>query len=639
MFKELTIQNFLSVGPEIKLDLRNRGVVGVFGSNSASTASDSNGCGKSAIFCESIVWCLFGQTLREISADDVVNSIVKKDCFVSLSIEEDLNEYEVIRTRKMSNAHKSNELTVLLNGQNITKGTNTDTQELVKSIIGMDYTTFTQSVLLSYGNKPFSQMSNKEKNEVFEDIINIKSISLIKDVVNEDLKHTSKEVEITSSGIEYLNSEIHTNEVLANRYATLASDFEKLKEQEVKALEEKKEKSLKEIKRINVELHNFKDTEKEYKSLAGKVEDKTKSLNSFLSEATKLEFSIIESRAGLNAAKASLQKQVKTLTSSANSLAGKSGSQCPECFQNVPVGHIESVLEAHEHQTQECERNISTISGKIEGLNTSHEDIKKRKETNTEKYTEAITADKEKLHQLNKILSIASALKTEVEYLTKGINQYTVEQQTIGKRPNEFIQLKTEANSKLILLKKNKKELVEKQSSFLYEKVHLEELVKLFSNGGIKTYVIENVLPFLEERTQFYSDVLTGETVSISFSTSKDLKKGGVKNELVVNAVNSVGSDIYAGNSAGEKQRIDLAIGWALGDLASTRTHKPVSIKICDEIFTHTDTTGVDNIIKLLNLMSSKYSSIFCITHDTYMQSYFNNTIKVVKDGNFSSLN
>jgi DNA repair exonuclease SbcCD ATPase subunit len=170
---KLSINNFLSVGPEVVVSLKDRGVIGVFGANKDTNAADSNGSGKSAIFSEAIAWVLYGQTLRGISSDDVVNLDKGNNCVVSLTIEEDISVYEIIRTRKLTKTKKANDTLVYLNGQNITRGTNQDTQILIDDIIGMDFNTFVQSVLLSYGTTPFSQMTDKEKNEVFENILEL----------------------------------------------------------------------------------------------------------------------------------------------------------------------------------------------------------------------------------------------------------------------------------------------------------------------------------------------------------------------------------------------------------------------------------------------------------------------------------
>jgi DNA repair exonuclease SbcCD ATPase subunit len=175
---------------------------------------------------------------------------------------------------------------------------------------------------------------------------------------------------------------------------------------------------------------------------------------------------------------------------------------------------------------------------------------------------------------------------------------------------------------------------LEDSASKIKEKIkYLSIVVDMLGNGGIKSRIIDGVLPFLQSKAQSYLDLLSDSKIRIEFSTTKELKKGGTKNELMVHAHNSQGSDAYYGNSAGEKQRIDLAIGWALGDLAAGRSSKKIRLKVCDEIFTHIDATGADAIFKLLNKAAEDYDSVFCITHDTNLQTQFNKTITVVKRG------
>ena len=81
--QHLKIENFLSFR-KVELTLNDRGLVFIVGKNYDSDCFDSNGSGKSSLF-ESIVYCLFGVTVRGIKADDVINNKVKENCKVSLS--------------------------------------------------------------------------------------------------------------------------------------------------------------------------------------------------------------------------------------------------------------------------------------------------------------------------------------------------------------------------------------------------------------------------------------------------------------------------------------------------------------------------------------------------------------------------
>ena len=78
--KSLSIRNCLTIG-HAELELDSRGLLLVQGENRDDTSAKSNGAGKSSIL-DALCWCLFGETARGVSGDDIVNTTAKKDCSV-----------------------------------------------------------------------------------------------------------------------------------------------------------------------------------------------------------------------------------------------------------------------------------------------------------------------------------------------------------------------------------------------------------------------------------------------------------------------------------------------------------------------------------------------------------------------------
>ncbi len=93
-FKNLSIQNFLSVGEE-KLNLNfQQGINLITGIN--NDKDSKNGCGKTTIL-DALYWSIFGNTIRDIKKDKIVHnhsdSKCKGDLFFSIS-DNDKNEIE-----------------------------------------------------------------------------------------------------------------------------------------------------------------------------------------------------------------------------------------------------------------------------------------------------------------------------------------------------------------------------------------------------------------------------------------------------------------------------------------------------------------------------------------------------------------
>jgi DNA repair exonuclease SbcCD ATPase subunit len=149
---------------------------------------------------------------------------------------------------------------------------------------------------------------------------------------------------------------------------------------------------------------------------------------------------------------------------------------------------------------------------------------------------------------------------------------------------------------------------------------------------------MDNVVPFLTERAQSYADVLSGGDLKIEFSTQSQLANGEWRDKFQVSAINEQGADVYHGNSDGERRRIDIAVGWALADLAATRAKKSIRFRGLDEPFEHLDETGEDLVIKLLHKVLPQYETILCVTHSTHLRDQFPEEIMVTFENGFSKI-
>ena len=150
--KQLSIQNFLSIGSvELFLD-KYTGITLIEGINSDSSTSLNNGSGKSSII-ESILYAFTGKTKRGYSGDEVVNNVAKKNCHVKVLFEVNGVEYVINRYRKDETI--GNLASILqVNGHdyiNMTKGTAKETQKQIEDIIGLSELTL--SKMLYFGQE------------------------------------------------------------------------------------------------------------------------------------------------------------------------------------------------------------------------------------------------------------------------------------------------------------------------------------------------------------------------------------------------------------------------------------------------------------------------------------------------------
>jgi DNA repair exonuclease SbcCD ATPase subunit len=166
----------------------------------------------------------------------------------------------------------------------------------------------------------------------------------------------------------------------------------------------------------------------------------------------------------------------------------------------------------------------------------------------------------------------------------------------------------------------------------LHEKIETEELytisLKLLKDDGLKARLINEYIPVINELIAKY-------LVALEFYT------GFVLDSTFTETVTSVdkGKFTYCNFSAGEKQRVDIAIMVMWRDIAEIRSSVSTNLLFLDEVL---DASMEGEGVELfLNLVSQRWrdSNVFIISHrGDEFASRFDRIIRVTKPGNFSHL-
>ena len=242
-------------------------------------------------------------------------------------------------------------------------------------------------------------------------------------------------------------------------------------------------------------------------------------------------------------------------------------------------------------------------------------------------------------------LATASALNDKFSTLTLSrmavINSQTQQQEQIKAAEAQKKQTMDDPNpygkqitDKKIRIKALEDELKSHTEDITGINDKLEYLVfweKAFGRSGIRSLILDSVKPILDERANYYSDILTDGTVKIKFNTLKPLANGEFRDEFNIEAKNETGSNIYKGNSGGEKRRIDICILLALQYLAQHQSNSFMNVLFLDEIFESVDDEGQDRVIELLHTIAKDVESVFVISHVPSFASSFDNVIRIVR--------
>jgi len=168
-FKQIHIQNFLSVGKDPLILNYNSGISLITGEN--RDKGGRNGVGKSTVV-ESLYWALFGNTIREIKRDKIIHNQSKGNCEVKLKFEVSsagkLDQYILTRSAE------PNGVSLLCNNVDITRSSMPKTDELIKEIIGATEEVFQNAVIMSANNTmPFMAQKKVDKRKFVEGVLHL----------------------------------------------------------------------------------------------------------------------------------------------------------------------------------------------------------------------------------------------------------------------------------------------------------------------------------------------------------------------------------------------------------------------------------------------------------------------------------
>lgn len=158
--------------------------------------------------------------------------------------------------------------------------------------------------------------------------------------------------------------------------------------------------------------------------------------------------------------------------------------------------------------------------------------------------------------------------------------------------------------------------------------LHYKYLQECFSNksDGFKKYFIGNMIEMFNERINQYLPFFFSEKVNITFD--KDLYE-----TIKVDDFESS----FEAFSQGQRQRAELAINFALFDIARVFFSSDNKLLILDEVDKGLDLFGIKAMLSLLKAFD-KQLKIFIVSHNPLLTDEIENKIKIVKDSNGFSI-
>lgn len=633
-FGLLEIENFLSFKKE-SFDLHNQGLVLLLGSNLDAKKSDSNGSGKSSLL-EAICWVIWGSTIKDIKADNVVSRKEKKNCKVTLNFKDSESAYTIIRHLKDKNHIKPNDLEFFVNGVQDIKSSMSITQELINKTVGMDFLTF-RALMPGAGIKA-ADMTDKSIKNLLESLLHTEILADAHKVANDRLKAATVKLGTLTARLIRLQQDLAHQETIRTSYEEKNNTFEDNKRISI-------ETALENISKLETELSSKEQTFSVGKARSDvDIKSITESIRKCdeLAELTQTQINeVMETDkviCAMDKTRTSYEYKKEALEKSRANLA-KADGVCPCCLQIVGEEHKEKSLHDLDKEILLCSNMLSVVNSRIlnakEVLDNKLQPLRDTRSLNTEKknsLTKLLSKTENDSTILVRVSSIEIGnLNTKIQELNKFLDT----QQNLE---NPFSSLLASNSQDLDKIRNEITTLESEVTALKTEEENLAFWVDGFGTHGIRSYMLRKVTPLLNERAAHYSEVITGGEMKLTFQTEKELKNGNTVEEFSISVDQENGGEVYGSLSGGEKGRADLIISLVLGDLASLRASKKLPFRFIDEAFEKIDETGLESIVSFLNSQSQEYSSIFVVTHKSELQQYFNKTIKVQKKGGVSTI-
>lgn len=582
----LTIKNFMSIGNVTQsINFSKDELVLVLGENLDQGGNDNrNGVGKSTIV-NALSYALYGSALTSIKKDNLINKSNMKNMLVTLKFEINGKGYTIERGRKpnvfrfIEDGKEPVDDNEGVSDTDESQGENRHTQEEIIRVIGISHDMFKHILALNTYVEPFLAMRTNDQRVIIEQLLGITKLSEKAEKLKEEVKITRdaiKEEEFQISAAQSSNKRIEQN---INALITKAENWETTKETKVSEIQG----ALVDLLNLDIdkeiELHKAKkevdDLNAEYKSL-------TKELSS-------------------------LEKDVTDLTKSNSRLervlATSTEKICPTCNQEMDK-------ETHDKVHAEYEIQFAESKEKLENKIVKRDEIK----TLAESVKSMIPVLEKPFYG-----TIDEAYKHKTTLATLG-NSLETELATENPFLDQIESLKQNALQEIDFTKMN--ELVKLRD-------HQEFLLKLLTNKDsfIRKKIIEQNLAYLNHRLSHYL-VDIGLPHEVKFKSDLEVE------------ISMYGKEFDFDNlSRGERTRLILSLSWAFRDVFESMNDK-INLLFIDELIDNgLDASGVEAALGIMKKMGrDQKRNIYLISHRDELVGRVTNTLKVVKEGGYTTI-
>jgi hypothetical protein len=574
IFKKLFIKNFLSIGDDpVEINIHH-GLNFITGSN-LDKEDSSNGVGKSSII-ESLFFVLFGNTLRELKKEQIINNVNKKGCkvIVSFDVIEGNKKDEYVLMRGIV----PTKISLLKNGENITESSIPKTTAMVCKIISSTPEVFENSVIMTVNNTiPFMAQKKVEKRKFIEGILRLSVFSEMLLLVRQDHNEAKKTFDIEQTKLKEIKKSYDI-------YCKHRDEQEELKQDRINVLKERSKNNHNELKKLKIKKI----------SNTALIECK-KNIKLLQQKENQCKIKIKKIIQDIASWKSTINNNVNNIN---ELLKLENEKKCYTCFRpfesKLDKEPVEKKKNYYKTRNKKLTNSIITTETKLKEL----EDIQNKCVIGINKYTE-------KIHDINNIIQENKNIKDRINQLNNWNKQIIIDIEKLKSENNNFSTLIEESEIRLKVLKEN----IDK----LNNRINILDAVKfIVSEEGVKSFIVKKILKILNGKLLYYLKKLDANCICTFNEYFEE------------NIITDKGQECsYHNFSSGERRRIDLAMLFTFMDIRRLQGDVIVNISFYDEILDSSlDDKGIGLFLDILQQRTDKHQE--CV----YIVSHKESTIK-----------